>query len=75
MTESLEHFKSEVGILSRLERAELAYYLLASLEPEEDGVEETWRIENARRVAEIRRGRAKGRSADDVLGELKERHP
>ena len=75
MTESVERLKSQVGTLSGPERADLAYFLLTSLEPEEEGVEEAWRVEIARRVAEIRSGDAKGRSADEVLAELRERHP
>lgn len=57
------------------ERAELAYFILTSLEPEEEGAEAAWRAEIARRVADIRGGRAIGRSADEVLAELRERHP
>ena len=75
MSETVERIKSQVGTLSNPEHADLAYFLLTSLEPEEEGVEEAWRVEIARRVADIRGGRAKGRSADEVLAELRERHP
>lgn len=75
MTETVEQLKSQAGALSGPERADLAYFLLTSLEPEEAGVEEAWRAEIARRVADIRAGRAKGRSVDEVLAELRERHP
>lgn len=75
MTDNVEQLKAQVGTLTQTERADLAYFLLTSLEPEEEGVEEAWQIEIARRVAEIRSGRAKGRSADEVLAELRERHP
>lgn len=75
MTESVERLKAQAGALSGPERADLAYFLLTSLEPEEEGVEQAWRAEIARRVAEIRSGRAKGRPADEVLAELRERHP
>ncbi|MBA4189067.1 MAG: addiction module component [Planctomycetaceae bacterium] len=75
MTETVERLKSQAGALSVPERADLAYFLLTSLEPEEEGVEEAWRTEIARRVAEIRAGSAKGRSADEVLAELRVRHP
>ena len=75
MTQAVEQIKSQVGILSMPERAELAYFLLTSLEPEEEGVEEAWRAEVTRRVAEIRSGQAVGRSADEVLAELKECYP
>jgi putative addiction module component (TIGR02574 family) len=75
MTEAVEQLKSQASTLSAPERAELAYYLLSSLEPEEEGVKEAWRAEIARRVAEIRSGSAVGRSADEVLAELRERYP
>lgn len=75
MTDNVEQLKAQVGTLTQTERADLAYFLLTSLEPEEEGVEDAWRAEIARRVAEIRSGRAKGRSADEVLAELRERHP
>jgi len=75
MTETVERLKSQAGALTKPERADLAYFLLTSLEPEEEGGEEAWQVEIARRVADIRGGRAKGRSADEVLAELRERHP
>ena len=75
MTEIVEQLKTQVGILTKPERADLAYFLLTSLEHKEEGVEGAWRVEIARRVAEIRGGRAKGRSADEVLAELRECHP
>ena len=75
MTETVEQLKSKAGTLSALERADLAYFLLSSLEPEEEGAEEAWRMEIARRAADIRSGQAKGRPADEVLAELRERYP
>lgn len=75
MTESVERIKAQVGNLSAPERADLAYFLLKTLEPEEQGAEEAWSVEIARRVAEIKVGHAKGRLADEVLAELRERHP
>ena len=75
MTETVERLKNQASTLSVPERAELAYFLLSSLEPEEAGVEEAWRAEVARRVAEIRSGQAIGRPLDDVLAELRERFP
>jgi putative addiction module component (TIGR02574 family) len=75
MTEAVEQLKSQASILSVSERAELAYFLLSSLEPEDAGAQEAWRAEIARRVAEIRGGSAVGRLADDVLAELRERYP
>jgi putative addiction module component (TIGR02574 family) len=75
MTEAVQQLKSQASALSEAERAELAYYLLTSLDPEEEGVEEAWRTEIARRVAQIRNGQAVGRPIDEVLAELRERYP
>ena len=75
MTETIEQLKSQAGSLTRPERAELAHFLLTSLDAEEEGVDEAWRVEISRRVADIRSGRAKGRPVDEVLAELRERHP
>ena len=74
MNQSIEQLKSQVSNLSAAERAELAYFLLTSLEPQEDGVEEAWRAEIGRRVEEIRKGQAVGRPVDEVLAELRERY-
>jgi putative addiction module component (TIGR02574 family) len=74
MTEALEQLKSQASALSVAERADLAYFLLTSLEPQEEGAEEA-RREVARRVAEIRSGQATGRPIDEVLAELRERYP
>lgn len=75
MTQAIEQLKSQATVLSAPERAELAYFLLCSLEPEEEGAQEAWRTEIARRVAEIRSGSAVGRPAEEVLAELRERYP
>ena len=72
---SLEEFKTQLDQLSRDERAELAYFLLQSLEPEEDGAVAAWNAEVSRRVSEIRSGKAEGKSADQVFAELRERYP
>lgn len=74
MTEAVEMLKSQMATLSVPERADLAHFLLSSLEPEEEGAEEAWRDEIARRVAEIRSGQAVGRPVDEVLAELRARY-
>lgn len=72
---SLEQVKSQLDQLTLEERAELAYILLRSLEPEEEGATGAWDAEVSRRVAEIRSGKATGRPADEVFAELRERYP
>lgn len=75
MTEVVEQFKSQLQHLSPHERAELAHFLLVSLEPEDEGAPEAWEAEIARRVADIRSGRATGRLADEVFAELRKQQP
>jgi len=72
---SVERYKSQLEKLSREERAELAYFLLSSLEPEEEGAAAAWDAEISRRVAEIRSGTANGKSGEQVFAELRERYP
>lgn len=55
------------------ERVDLAYFLLTSLAPEEEGAETAWEIEIGRRLAEIESGQAVGRDAEEVLTELRDR--
>ncbi len=75
MTEVAERIKSQLERLSPEDRSELAYFLLQSLEPEEEGVAAVWDREIARRVDEIRGGRAAGRPVEDVLAELRNDYP
>lgn len=75
MSAVAEQLKSQLGLLPVADRAELAEYLLTSLEPEEEGVAEAWRAEIARRVADIRSGTATGTPAAEFLKELREKYP
>ena len=70
-----ESLKTQLGGLPAAERAELAHYLLVSLEPDEDGVAEAWRMEVARRSQEIRSGMATGTPAEVLMKELREQYP
>ena len=72
---NVERYKAQLEKLSHEERAELAYFLLSSLEPEEEGATAAWDAEISRRVAEIRSGRANGKPAEQVFAELRERYP
>jgi hypothetical protein len=49
--------------------------LLSFLEPEDEGAAEAWEAEVARRVEEIRGGRAVGTPADKLFAELREHYP
>ena len=75
MTEAVEQLKTQMKLLSNPERAELAHFLLTSLEPEDEGAEEAWAEEVARRVEEIRDGHAVGKPADKLFAELREQDP
>jgi putative addiction module component (TIGR02574 family) len=67
MNETVAQILAQVETLSTRERAEIAYAVLQSLEPEESGVEQAWDEELERRVAKIRSGQATGRPAKDAL--------
>ncbi len=71
MSPSLDQIKNSLSGLPVSERAELAHFLLESLEPEDEGVAEAWRAELARRVAEIRSGKVVGKPVEEVLARLR----
>jgi putative addiction module component (TIGR02574 family) len=75
MAETLEQLKLQLEHLSTEDKAELAQFLLDSLEPEEEGVAAAWDQEIARRVEEIRSGRASGTPAEEVFAELRREYP
>jgi putative addiction module component (TIGR02574 family) len=75
MTALAEKLKPQLTALSSDDRAELARYLLASLDgPADPGSEQAWETELARRAAEVRTGRAEGRPAAEAFAELRQRH-
>ncbi len=75
MNATVDELKPQLALLSNQERAELAHFLLVSLEPEEEGAAEAWDTEVAQRVDEIRSGRAVGKPADQLFAELREQYP
>jgi putative addiction module component (TIGR02574 family) len=75
MTDTVEKLKSQIGTLTSRERAELAHYLILSLEQEKDeDYEAAWEAEIARRVADIKSGKAVGKPAAQVFAELREKY-
>ncbi|MEX0716025.1 MAG: addiction module protein [Planctomycetaceae bacterium] len=75
MTEVAEKLKSEAAKLSPRDRAELARFLIDSLEEQvDDDAEAAWDIELARRENEIRSGRAVGEPAAEVFARLRQKH-
>lgn len=78
MATAMEELKAELAGLTEQERAELAHFLLNSLDgPGDDAdadVEAAWDTELARRADEIQRGTAVGKPADQVFADLREKY-
>ena len=75
MTETAERFKPELAQLSAQDRAALAQFLIRSLDEGEDAdAEAAWDVELARRVEEIKSGKAIGIPADKVFADLREKY-
>ena len=75
MTEIAERLKPELAQLSARDRAALAYFLIHSLDEDEDpDAEAAWDVELARRGEEIRSGKAVGEPAAKVFAELREKY-
>ena len=74
MAATVDQLAQDALTLSDQERAELAHKLLISLDGVPDqGAEEAWDQEIAKRVQKIRDGTAKGRPADQVFRDIKSR--
>jgi putative addiction module component (TIGR02574 family) len=72
MTETMEQLKVQLERLPSQERAELAHFLLCSLEQEADAeADAAWEVELARRVADIQSGKVVGTPAAQVFAELR----
>lgn len=75
MTETAEQLKLELSQLSLRERAELAYFLIHSLDEDDDeDVESTWDAEVVRRMQEVSNGTASGEPSDKVFTQLREKY-
>ena len=75
MTKTAETLKQELSQLSKQDRAEIAYFLIHSLdEDSDDNITEAWDEELNQRLAEINEGTAKGEFFDAVLLEFKEKY-
>jgi putative addiction module component (TIGR02574 family) len=74
MTPATEELKTQLANLPVGERAELAHYLLDTLDETVDtDAEAAWDDELARREAEIRSGTATGEPAASVFARLRNR--
>lgn len=75
MTASVDTLKTELSQLSPRERAELARFLIESLDDGEDvDAEAAWDAELARRMQQISDGTAIGEPADKVLRDLQAKY-
>ncbi len=74
MSDTLTELKRKAAQLSDSERAELALSLIESLDgPADPDVEEAWRVEIERRIAQIDRGEVKLIPGDEVFARLRRR--
>lgn len=74
MTAVAEKLKTELSQLPESDRAELAHFLLRSLDEQDDAdAEAAWEAELGRRAKEIRSGSATGQPAEKVMAELREK--
>jgi putative addiction module component (TIGR02574 family) len=69
----LDEIKAILARLPAPERAELAHYLLHTLEPAEEGAAAEWLALAEERMAEVRAGRVVGIPAEQVLESLRGR--
>jgi putative addiction module component (TIGR02574 family) len=74
MTALAEKLKPQLTTLSSADRAELASYLLESLDgPADAHAAQAWEAELIRRADEVRTGQAQGRPAGEVFADLRKR--
>jgi hypothetical protein len=76
MTENAERMKQEVLQLPEADRAELARFLIESLDESEDPdvVEAAWDEELRRRVERIEQRKSRLRAAHQVLAEIRDKY-
>lgn len=80
MTETAEKLKLELSQLSAQERAEIAHFLILSLDGDVDNesidndVETAWDTELTKRLEDIHSGTAIGEPSNQVFSELREKY-
>ncbi len=76
---SVEELKDQLSALPALQRAELASFLLESLNGEDGedpaAVQAAWDAELALRLEEIKTGKEVGIPAEEVLEEMRRKYP
>ncbi|MUG95952.1 addiction module component [Scytonema sp. UIC 10036] len=75
MTDTAEKLKLELSQLSLQERAELAHFLIQSLEEgDNDDLEAAWDTELTKRLEDIHQGTAVGEPSIQVFSQLREKY-
>ncbi|MDJ0799282.1 MAG: addiction module protein [Calothrix sp. MO_167.B12] len=75
MSETAEKLKLELSRLSARERAELAHFLIHSLDEDiDDNIEVIWDAELTQRLEDINHKTAIGESSSQVFSELREKY-
>ncbi len=75
MSVSADEWKTELSRLPTKERAELARFLIDSLDRQTDAdADEAWEAELSRRAEGIRSGKAQGKPVDEAMTELRGKH-
>lgn len=76
MTEIAEKLKAELSRLATEDRAELAYYLIRSLDEGDDSeVQSAWEAELEQRWQEMEDGTVAGIPAENVFAEMRKKFP
>jgi putative addiction module component (TIGR02574 family) len=71
MSGSLDELKTTISALPTTERAELAHYLLHTLEQPEEGAAAEWRALAEQRMDDVRADKVKGVPAEQVWQPVK----
>jgi putative addiction module component (TIGR02574 family) len=75
MSEATEKLRTELASLTNDDRAELAHFLINSLDRGSDAdAEEAWDRELARRAKEIKSGQAAGEPVEKAFSELRQKY-
>lgn len=75
MSVTAEKLRTELANLDDADRAELAHFLISSLDLGSDiDAEEAWDAELARRGEEIKSGQAAGEPAEKIFSDLRKKY-
>jgi putative addiction module component (TIGR02574 family) len=74
MPTTVQKLKDQLKKLPHSQRAEIASFLIETLDEENEGWEQAWDKELARRVKEIKSGRVRGIPAAKVFAKLDEKY-